>query len=150
MDGEISMINLKIKDIIIAGFIGGIALFFIGAIISNVFPSSSSNLLSYRVSAIIKLIGIGILTSSMVVGGVILKGIDKNQKILLLIIGLILLIVYTVGSPSLQWQLDTSGEPEDTESYEERPTGYGVPGFEVLPVVVAIIVVLYWNKRRIG
>ena len=72
------MVNLDIKKIIIAGFIVGIAFFFIGAIISNVFPSSETDLLSYKVSASIKLIGIGFLTSSMVVGGIIVEDIDKN------------------------------------------------------------------------
>ncbi|UCD13345.1 MAG: hypothetical protein JSW60_07250 [Thermoplasmatales archaeon] len=144
------MVNLETRNIIIAGFIVGIALFFIGAIIINVFPSSESNLLSYKVSAIIKLIGIGILTSSMVVGGVIVKGIDKNQKTLLLVIGLILLIIYSIGSQSLQWEVEKSGKPLVNESYEERPTGYGLPGFELIPVVIAIAFVLFWRRRRTG
>jgi hypothetical protein len=142
------MFNFKIKNIIIAGFIVGIALFFIGAMIINVFPSSESNLLSYRISAVIKLIGIGILTSSMVVGGVIIKGIDKNQKLLLLVIGLILLIVYTVGSPSLQWDVDTSGTSGVSEAFEERPTGYGVPGFELMSIVIALGIILYWKRKQ--
>lgn len=144
------MVNLEIKNVIIAGFIVGIALFFIGAIIITVFPSSESNLLSYKISAVVKLIGIGILTSSMVVGGVIIKGIDKNQKTLLLVIGLILLIIYTIGSPSLQWELETSDKPLVNESYEERPTGYGMPGFELIPAVIAIAFVLYWKRKRLG
>ena len=142
------MVNLDIKKIIIAGFIIGIAYFFIGAIILNVFPSSESNLLSYKVSAVVKFIGIGILTSSMVVGGVIIKDIDKNQKTLLLVIGLILLIIYTIGSPSLQWDVETSGMPFDNESYDERPTAYGVPGFELIFAFIAIGFVFYWMRKR--
>ena len=142
------MKNLEIRNVIIAGFIIGIALFFIGAMIINIFPSSESDLLSYRVSTVIKLIGIGILTSSMLVGGVILKKIDQNQKTLLLIIGLILLIIYTIGSPSLQWDVDTTEEPLVNESYEDRPTGYGMPGFELVPVIVAIAFVLYWKQKK--
>jgi len=142
------MTKLNTKNVIIAGFILGIALFFIGAIINNVFPSSESNLLSYRASAVIKLIGIGILTSSMVVGGVIIKDIDKNQKTLLLVIGLILLLIYTIGSPSLQWEVETSGEPSDEESYDERPVGYGTPGFELISAIVAIAIVFYLKRKR--
>ena len=55
------MLNMKNKDLIMLGIIIGITFFFVGAIISNVFPSSSENLLSYKVSASIKLIGIGFL-----------------------------------------------------------------------------------------
>ena len=142
------MKNLEIRNVIIAGFIIGIALFFIGAMIINIFPSSESDVLSYRTSAVIKLIGIGILTSSMLVGGVIIKKIDQNQKTLLLIIGLILLIIYTIGSPSLQWEVDTTDEPLVNESYEDRPTGYGMPGFELIPLVVAIAFVLYWKQKK--
>jgi len=142
------MKNLEIRNVIIAGFIIGIALFFIGAMIINIFPSSESDLLSYRASAVIKVIGIGILTSSMLVGGVIIKKIDQNQKTLLLIIGLILLIIYTIGSPSLQWEVDTTDEPLVNESYEDRPTGYGMPGFELIPLVVAIAFVLYWKQKK--
>lgn len=144
------MFDLETKNIIIAGLIVGIALFFIGAIIINVFPSSESDLLSYRVSAIIKLIGLGFLTCSMVVGGVILKDIDKNQKILIFVIGLILLIIYTVGSPSLQWEVETSDEALVNESYYERPTGYGIPGFESILAAFAIAFVLFWKKKQIG
>ena len=140
------MIKMDFKRLLIAGFIVGIAFFFIGAIILNVFPSDESNLLSYRVSAIIKLIGIGILTSSMVVGGVIIKDIDKNQKTLLLVIGLILLIIYTIGSPALQWDVDTSDS--DSEAYDERPTAYGTPGFEIIYTIIAISIIFYLRKRK--
>jgi hypothetical protein len=143
------MYNIDIKNIIITGFIVGIALFFIGAIISNVFPSSESDLLSYRASAITKLIGIGFLTCSMVVGGIVLKDIDKNQKILILVIGLILLIIYTVGSLSLQWDVDDSEALTDTEIYDERPTGYGMPGFELAIAIVAFAFILYLKRKSI-
>lgn len=143
------MFNIDNKNIIITGFIVGIALFFIGAIISNVFPSSESDLLSYRASAITKLIGIGFLTCSMVVGGIVLKDIDKNQKLLILVIGLILLIIYTVGSLSLQWDVDDSETSTDTEIYDERPTGYGMPGFELIFAVIAFAFILYLKRKEI-
>ena len=143
------MFNIDIKNIIITGFIVGIALFFVGAIISNVFPSSESDLLSYRASAITKLIGIGFLTCSMVVGGIVLKDIDKNQKILILVIGLILLIIYTVGSLSLQWDVDDSEALTDTEIYDERPTGYGMPGFELAIAILAFAFILYLKRKSV-
>lgn len=149
MDGEIYMFNIDTKNIIITGFIVGIALFFIGAIIINVFPSSESDLLPYRASAIIKLVGIGFLNCSMVVGGIVLKDIDKNQKLLILVIGLILLVIYTVGSLSLQWDVDTADSSSESDIYDERPTGYGVPGFELLFAVVAFVFIIYLKRKSI-
>jgi len=141
--------GMKNKDLIMMGIIVGITLFFVGAIISNVFPSSETDLLSYKVSASIKLIGMGILTSSMIVGGIIVEDIDKNLKTLLLLLGLILLIIYTVGSQSLQWNVDSSGMmASDNESFESRPTGYGVPGFEFVPAIVAIALILFWKRKK--
>ena len=77
--------------------------FFICAIILNLFPSNESDLLSFRVSALIKLLGLGVLTTSMVVGGLTLTDIDANQRTLLLLLGLVLLIIYSVASPALEW-----------------------------------------------
>ena len=86
----------------------------------------------------------------MVVGSIIVKDIDKNQKTLLLVIGLILLIIYSIGSQSLQWDVDKSGKPLVNESYEERPTGYGIPGFELIPAITAIVFIYYLKRKRIG
>jgi hypothetical protein len=126
----------KNKDIIMLGIIIGIGFFFIGAIISNV----------YKISALIKLTGLGLLTSSLIVGGIIVEEIDKNLKLLLFVLGLILLIIYTLASPELEWKLPsfTSGETE----YDTRPTGYGTPGFEILVTLAAIIFALIWKKKR--
>jgi hypothetical protein len=123
----------KNKDIIMLGIIIGIGFFFIGAIISNVFLSSEEDLLPYKISALIKLTGLGLLTSSLIVGGIIVEEIDKNLKLLLL-------------SPELEWKLPsfTSGETE----YDTRPTGYGTPGFEILVTLAAIIFALIWKKKR--
>ena len=137
---------MKNKDMIMLGIIIGIAFFFIGAIISNVFSSTEADLLPYKVSAVIKLIGLGILTSTMIVGGIIVEDIDKNLKFLLLLLGLILLIIYSIASPSLEWKLPSySGS---STGYESRPTGYGVPGFEILIALCAIILVLLWKRKR--
>lgn len=141
--------KMKYRDLIMLGIIVGIAFFFIGAIISNVFPSSEADLLSYKVSASIKLIGLGFLTTSMVVGGIIIDDIDRNLKMLLLILGLILLIIYTIGSQSLQWNLPLSGMVgSGSDAYESRPTGYGVPGFETLYAFVALVVVALIAKMK--
>jgi len=138
---------MKNKDLVMLGIIVGIAFFFIGSIISNVFPSNESELISYKVSASIKLIGIGFLTSSMVVGGIIIEDIDKNLRTLLLLLGLILLIIYTVGAQSLHWNVSSLASPS-SESYNERPTGYGTPGFEAVYVIFALIAVLLIAKIK--
>lgn len=138
------------KDSIIAGMILGISLFFIGAIIYNVFPSSETNLTPYKVSASIKLIGLGFLVASMIVGGID-ADIDKNARILLLIMGLILLIIYSLASPSLEWKVTSYSE----SPYETKPTGYGIPGFEVPLALASILSIallarmrLKWRKRN--
>jgi hypothetical protein len=140
--------KIKIKDLVMLGLISGIGFFFIGAIISNVFPSSQTDLLSYKVAGSIKLIGIGVLTSSMIVGGIIIEDIDKNLKLLLLLLGLVLLIIYTMGSQSLQWYVPTSQTPTGNESFEHRPTGYGIPGFELLYALVALTIILLILKKK--
>jgi hypothetical protein len=141
--------KMKMKDLVMMGIIVGIAFFFIGAIISNVFPSSQTDLLSYKISGSIKLIGIGALTSSMIIGGIIIEDIDKNLKILLLLFGLVLLIVYSVGSQSLQWYIPTTSQaPSGNESYAHRPTGYGVPGFELLSVLGALLIASLILKKK--
>lgn len=132
------------KDLIILGIVVGIGLFFVGAIISNVFPSSETNLVSYKVSAVVKLLGLGVLTTSMLVGGVVIEEIDKNLKTLLLLLGLIFLIIYSIASPALEWKLPSG----DVTAYETHPTGYGVPGFEVLFSVLAIFAVALIIRRR--
>jgi len=137
------------KNVIMLGLIVGIACFFIGAIISNVFPSSITNLLSYKISSFIKLLGIGAVVSSMIIGGVYIETMDKNIKLLLLLLGLVLLIIYTIGAQSLEWYIPTSVTPTGNESFEHRPTGYGIPGFELVVGLGALaITVLILRKRR--
>jgi hypothetical protein len=140
--------KLTIKNVIMLGLILGITCFFIGAIISNVFSSSRSELLSYKISSSVKLIGIGTVVCSMVVGGIYLEEIDKNLRLLLLLLGLVLLIIYTVGSESLEWYIPTSQTPTGQESYEQRPTGYGLPGFELILGIGALVLTLIILKKR--
>jgi hypothetical protein len=140
--------KMKIKDIAMLSIIVGIALVFIGAIINTVFPSTQTNLIPYRVSGSIKLIGIGVLVTAMIIGGIIIEDIDKNLKLLLLLLGLVLLMVYTVGSQSLQWYVPTTSQtPSGNQSYSNRPTGYGIPGFETLIVLGALLISVMMLKR---
>jgi len=145
------MSGIKSKDLIMLGLIIGIALFFVGAMINNVFPSSETDLLGYKVSAFVKMIGLGFVVSSMIVGGVIVEDIDKNLKILLLLLGLILLLVYTIGAQQLHWDISSYTDDSVSESeaaYKERPQGYGTPGFEIMYTVVAIIAVILIAKVK--
>lgn len=145
------MFGMKNKDLIMFGVIIGIALIFIGAIVNNVFPSSSEDFIAYRIQAFIKMIGFGFLTSSMVVGGIIVEEVDKNQRILLLIFGLILLLIFTIGSVQLNsWNVTSGMMAGDTTTeeaaFENRPTGYGTPGFEFIFVIAAMIFVFISKK----
>ena len=137
---------MKNKDLIMLGIIIGIGLFFIGAIISNVFLSSETDLLPYKISAIIKLTGLGILSATMIIGGIIVEEIDKNLKILLLVLGLLLLVIYTFASPALEWKIPSYSN--GATDYDTRPTGYGVPGFEILVAIGAIIFTIIWKRKR--
>jgi hypothetical protein len=146
--------KMKTKDIVMLGMVIGIGLFFIGAMISNSFPSDSENLTSYKVSAFIKMLGIGVLTASMVIGGIIIEKIDKNLKMLLFIFGLILLIIYTIGSIDLTWHVESPvsgslGEDTKEDIDESKPEGYGAaPGFEVIGVLTALSAILFFYKKR--
>jgi len=132
---------MNYKDMVMYGLIIGIGLFFVGAIINNAFPSTETDLLSYKVSGFIKLLGIGMVTTSMVIGGIIMDQADKNLRTLLLLLGLVLVIIYSVASPSLEWRLSSGSSGADT-GYSQRPTGYGVPGFELVGVIGALICTL--------
>ena len=86
------MLKMENKNLIMLGMIIGISLFFFGLMVNKVFEPSSTNMIPYKVSAFLKIVGIGFFTCSMVIGGIILTGFDKNLKTLLLIFGLIILL----------------------------------------------------------
>jgi len=136
------------KSVVMLGLIIGILFFFIGAIISNIFPSSSTDFISYKISSSIKLFGVGVVICSMIVGGIYIESIDKNLKLLLLLLGLVLLVIYTIGSQSLEWYVPTSQTPTGNESYDYRPTGYGIPGFELIIGFGALVITLLILKKR--
>jgi hypothetical protein len=140
---------MKKKDMVMLGIIVGIAFFFIGAIISNVFPSSETDLLPYKVSAVVKLLGLGVLTATMLVGGIIVDDVEKNLRLLLLLLGLLFLVIYSIASPSLELTIPSYSSGSST-GYESRPTGYGVPGFELVIVIFAVVgsVVLIQMRKR--
>jgi hypothetical protein len=157
-------LEIKNRDLVMIGIILGIMIFFAGAIVSNVFSSSQEDYLSYKVSAFLKLMGIGILTASMIVGGIIIVKIDKNLKMLLFLLGLVLLIIYTIGSPMLSWDTSNSDAPEafsmsgsesnndsDQTAYDQRPEALGTPGFEAILVISSIGLLIAYkhikNKR---
>lgn len=144
----------KSKDLIMIGMIVGIGLFFIGAMINNSFPSDSENLTPYKISAFIKMLGIGALTTSMIIGGIIIEKIDKNLKMLLFIFGLVLLIIYTIGSIDLAWHVDSpvSGslnEETKEEIEDSAPEGYGAsPGFEIIGILLSLGLISFLYKKR--
>lgn len=143
------MLGMKNKDMIMFGLIIGIALLFIGAIVSNVFPSSAEDLVGYKVSAFLKMVGLGFFVGTLIVGGIIVEDIDKNIKMLLLIFGLLILIIYTVGRGDLQWDVSPStGIGMDEAAFEERPTGYGTPGFEMFFAIIAIFTMALISKIK--
>jgi hypothetical protein len=81
----------------------------------------------------------------MIVGGIILKDVDKNLRNILLLMGLILLIIYSIASPSLQWSLPSYAH--DETGFGSRPTGYGIPGFEFLIVIGAMLAILLVKRK---
>jgi len=147
---------LKNKEIMMLGLIIGIACFFVGAMISNVFPSSSEDLTSYKASAAIKLIGMGILTTTLVLSGLVYYDADKNIKFFLLLVGLIFLLIYLLGTPLLRWDLsestsligDDTSQDEANQAYKERPTALGTPGFEFILVILSILGFLTYKKIK--
>jgi hypothetical protein len=86
----------------------------------------------------------------MVIGGIILEDIDKNLRLLLLLLGLVLLVIYTFGSTQLQWNVQTSGMASGSDALRTMPTGYGVPGFEMISVIGALFItlILFMRKRH--
>jgi hypothetical protein len=140
--------KMKIRDVAMFAVIIGIGLIFVGAIINNVFPTTQSDLTAYRISGSMKLLGMGVLVCAMVIGGILIEDIDKNLRLLLLLLGLVLLLVYTVGSQSLQWYVPTNAQtPSDNQSYSHRPTAYGLPGFETIVVIAALLISIIIAKR---
>jgi hypothetical protein len=137
-----------LRTLVVFGISTGIALLFVGGIVSSVFPAAPTDLLSYRVSASIKLLGVGGLVCAMIVGGLRLDGMDRTLRLLLLILGLVMLVIYTAGSSMLEWNV-SSYMHGNTTAFDSRPTGMGIPGFESWVFLGALgIVVIALMVRR--
>jgi hypothetical protein len=137
------------RSLVIVGLSAGIVLLFVGGILNTVFPSSETDFTAYRVSASIKLFGIGGLICTMLVAGIRLEGMDRTLRLLILILGLVMLVIYTAGSSFLEWNVPSYAHGNYT-AYDYRPTGMGIPGFETGMMLVALLVVVAgvsWRRR---
>jgi len=140
-----------VKDLVMLGVSAGIVLLFVGGILSTVFPGSATDLLPYRVSASVKLLGIGGLICTMIVAGLRLEGVDRTLRLLILILGLVMLVIYTAGSSFLEWNVPSYMTGNQTVAYESRPTALGIPGFETgvaLGALVLVFAALAFRRRR--
>ena len=147
---------MRNKDLIMLGIIIGIALFFLGAMITSTFQGSDENLLPYKVSSFLKLFGLGILTATLIVGGIVGNDLNKYFKYIILIIGLVLLLIFTIGAQFMKWDISASAfysswgisggtAPMSSSAYESRPS---TPGFELIFAVIAIISVIVISKFK--
>ena len=82
------------KNLMILGLAIGIMLFFFGlGLYILIGPSTIDYRLPYQLSSLVKLIGMGLICISMIVGGFFTEDLDKDTKSLLLIFGLVLLLL---------------------------------------------------------
>jgi len=158
---------MKAKDMIMFGIIFGVAFLFLGAMITSSFESDEENLVPYKVSSFIKIIGVGIITTTFLIGGITANDINKHFKITLLIIGLVLLIGFTIAAQFMKWDVTTanieqyydgfSGSISSSASssgdamqvaYETKPN---TPGFELIIFAFALIAAIIIKKvRKVG
>ncbi len=139
-----------VRGLVVLGVSAGIVLLFVGGIISTVFPGSATDLVPYRVSASVKLLAVGGLICTLIVAGLRLEGIDRTLRLLILILGLVMLIIYTAGSSYLEWNIP-SYMTGNQSAYQSRPTALGTPGFETvfaLGALVLVVTVLAFRRRR--
>jgi len=157
---------MKTKDWVIFGLIIGIALFFFGAMIASIFiePTAEGidpNYAPDKASKAIKLIGLGVLTTTLIVGGVIGNDLHKHFKLILLVIGLVLLLIFSIGAQFMKWD-DTpsyyygssswgsgiASSPSDSGDEEISTAPPSTPGFELIAAIGAIAVVLMASKIK--
>ena len=143
------------------GLIVGVAFFFLGAMIQNAFSAGESeddeNIVVNKVTASLKLIGLGILTTTLIVGGIAADDIHRYFKLIILIIGLVMLITFSIASQFMKydhtpasiyekWGSPTMGaESPSSDSAGSAPA----PGFELLLCIVSIIAIIVIFKKRI-
>jgi len=155
---------MKTKEWVIFGLIIGIALFFLGAMISSIFyqPNTSEEVKDYtvdKVSKSIKLIGLGILTTTLIVGGIVGHDLHKHFKLIILIIGLVLLLVFSIGAQFMKWDDTPSYYYGNSQGAFEAPSSeYGeeyassrppsTPGFELVVAIGAIATVFAFRRIK--
>jgi hypothetical protein len=145
---------MKNKDLIMLGIIVGIAFFFVGGMINSTFEGDEDNHTPYKLSSAIKLAGLGVLISTLIIGGIIDSDLNKYFKITLLIIGLVLLLIFTLAGQFMKWDISSTddtpiegasssdGSNQQT-AYEKRPA---TPGFEIVLAILAILSILGLKK----
>ena len=147
---------MKNKDLIMLGIIFGIAFFFVGGMINSTFEGDEDNQLPYKISSAIKLVGLGILITTLIIGGIIGHDLNRYFKITLLIIGLVLLLIFTIAGQFMKWDTsqinetytgDTFGSSDSNQqsAYEKRPA---TPGFEIILAIAALLSMLGIKKIR--
>jgi len=147
---------MKNKDLIMFGIIVGVAFFFLGAMITSSFPGNEENLLPYKISSFVKLIGLGILTTTFLIGGITGHDLNKYFRLSILIIGLVLLLIFTIAAQFMKWDISTvesnslfgsSYQPASSSNnaYDSRPA---TPGFELVFAVIAIIIGIIFKKVK--
>ena len=155
---------MKTKDWVIFGLIIGIALFFLGAMVSSIFYQLNvdEEVKDYtfdKISRTMKLIGLGILTTTMIVGGIIGDDLHKHFKLIILIIGLVLLLIFSIGAQFMKWDntpsyyYGSSSWGSGVESPSEGDGEYtssppSTPGFELIAAIGAIAVVIMASKIK--
>jgi len=155
---------MKTKDWVIFGLIIGIALFFFGAMISSIFiePTAEGidpNYAPDKASKTIKLIGLGVLTTTLIVGGIIGSDLHKHFKLILLIIGLVLLLIFSISAQFMKWDNTPSYYYSSSyfssgiaaspgEDYETTSAPPSTPGFELVVAIGAIATVIMARKIK--
>jgi len=142
---------MKTKDIIMLGLIIGIGFFFIGAMITSVFQTTDKNYTPDKVSKTIKLIGLGIITTTCIVGGVVGDDLHKYFKLTILIVGLVLLLCFTVGAQFMKWDWSTTNYSGSYfgSGYSSSSGGPpSTPGFEIIFGIIAVGIILLVRKIK--
>jgi len=144
---------MKIKDMIMLWLIIGISLFFIGGMINSTFyTEDSEDDTAYKVSSTFKLIGLGILTSILIIGGIIGSDLNKYFRLTFLVIGLILLLIFTIASQFMDYQeielaiYDEFGQETGATTIETYQPS--TPGFELIAGILAITSIVIYKKYK--
>jgi hypothetical protein len=80
------------KNLMILGIEIGVILFFIGVALNIALgPTTDNNKMPQQVSSFVKLVGMGITTLSIFIGGIFIEKMELVTRILLVVFGVILL-----------------------------------------------------------